>query len=210
MLKRIFDILVSILALVIISPLFIIVALAEKVSGEEVFFKQERVGQNLRTFWIYKFTTMPKGSEKLGSITTINDRRLTKLGRFLRKYKINELPQLLNVIKGEMSFVGPRPLLKEHAEIYDEDVRKKIYSVKPGLTGWGSIHFHQEDIEMDKLESKEEKEKFYREVIMPKKAELELWYVENRSILLDIKIIILTALRFVNRSSRSNRQQREV
>ena len=196
-LKRIIDLLLTIFILILLSPIFLIVAILEKLSSEDVFFKQERIGKNLTPIYVYKFTTMPKGSEKKGSITTISDKRISRLGRFLRRYKINELPQIINVVKGDMSLVGPRPLLQEHANIYEEEARRKIYSVRPGLTGIGSIYFSKEDILMDKFKSKEEKEHFYKTKIMPEKARMELWYIQNRNIILDLYILLLTGLKLL-------------
>jgi lipopolysaccharide/colanic/teichoic acid biosynthesis glycosyltransferase len=144
-LKRIVDVILSGMAIIVLSPVFLIVSLLIKLTGEDTFFLQERIGQNEGLFKLIKFTTMPKGSEKLGYITTSTDSRPTTLGRFLRKTKINEVPQLFNVLIGNMSMVGPRPLLKIHAELYPPDKREKIYSVKPGLTGIGSLYFNQED-----------------------------------------------------------------
>lgn len=191
MLKRSFDILLSGLAIIILSPAFIIVALLIKLTGEDVFFLQHRVGLNEKLFKIIKFTTMSKGSEKLGYITTSADPRPTRLGRFLRKTKINEIPQLINVFMGNMSMVGPRPLLRIHAEIYPEDTRRKIYSMKPGIVGVGSIYFHNEE---NLLASVDNASQYYEKIVMPKKAELELWYNQNWSILFDLRLFLLSFL----------------
>ncbi len=190
-LKRFIDISFSGLAIIILSPIFIIVSILIKLTGEDVFFFQKRIGQDETIFNLLKFTTMPKGSDKLGYITTSTDSRPTKLGRFLRKMKINEMPQLINVFMGDMSMIGPRPLLKVHAEIYPEDSRRKIYSMKPGLIGIGSLYFHDED---SLLASADNVDLYYKEVVMPKKAELELWYNKNWNILLDLRLLFLSFL----------------
>lgn len=190
-LKRIIEITLSGLAIIVLSPLFVIIPILIKLTGENIFFLQERVGQGEKPFNLVKFTTMPKGSEKLGYITTSADSRPTTLGRFLRKTKINEIPQLINVFLGDMSIIGPRPLLRVHAEIYPENTRKKIYSTRPGLIGIGSLYFHHED---NLLASVDNPNQYYEKVIMPKKAELELWYNQNWSVLLDIRLLLLSFL----------------
>lgn len=190
-LKRLVDIILSLGAMIIASPIFLIVSILIKVTGEDVFFFQKRIGLNEKDFNLIKFTTMPKDSDKQGYITTSADSRPTKIGKFLRKTKINELPQLLNVLMGDMSTIGPRPLLRVHAEIYPKDTRKIIYSMKPGLIGVGSIYFHNED---SLLASVDNVNQYYEDVVMPKKAELELWYNQNWSILLDLKLFFLSFL----------------
>ncbi|MCK5617500.1 sugar transferase [Candidatus Pacearchaeota archaeon] len=191
LLKRFVDILLSGLAIIILSPVLIIISVLIKLTGEDIVFLQDRFGLNEKSFKLIKFTTMPKGSEKLGYITTSADPRPSKLGKFLRKTKINELPQLINVFFGDMSMIGPRPLLEVHAKIYPEDVRRKIYSMKPGLIGIGSLYFHNED---SLLASVDNTTQYYEEVVMPKKAELELWYNQNWSILLDFRLLLLSVV----------------
>ena len=190
-LKRIIDISLSGLAIIILSPVFIIISILTKLSGEDIFFLQERTGQAQKPFKLIKFTTMPKGSEKLGDITTSIDPRPTALGKFLRKTKLNEIPQLINVFMGDISLVGPRPLMKIHAELYPQGKRKKIYSMKPGLTGIGSLYFNHED---SLLASTDNPRQYYEDIIMPKKADLELWYARNWSVLLDLRILFCTFL----------------
>lgn len=190
-LKRIVDVLFSLLAIIILSPVLIVVSILLKLTGKDIFFIQERVGQDEKPFKLMKFTTMPKGSEKLGYITTSADPRPTTMGKFLRKTKINEIPQFINVLRGNMSLVGPRPLLKIHAELYPEERRRRIYSNKPGLIGIGSLYFNHED---SFLASAGNPHQYYVDVIMPKKARLELWYAKNWNILLDLKILFLTFL----------------
>lgn len=191
-LKTLLDKLLALLGFVVVSPLFIVVSVILKLKEEDVFFIQTRVGQYERPFGMYKFTTMLKGSEKKGSITTASDPRVTGFGRFLRRYKINELPQILNVLKGDMSLVGPRPLLREHANLYPPEACARIYSFKPGITGYGSLEFSQEDGLLDRVDNFE---KYYAEVIMPRKAELELRYVNEWNLLLDVRILIQTIWR---------------
>ena len=140
--KRLLDIIISLVALTLLLPLFILITILLRITAEgEVFYFQERIGLNNSRFQIWKFATMLKNSMNMGtgSITLQNDFRVTKVGKFLRKTKINELPQIINVIKGEISLVGPRPLVTKTFSAYSEDIQSKIYKVKPGLTGIGSI-----------------------------------------------------------------------
>jgi len=190
-LKRIIDLFLSGLAIIILSPIFIIISILIKLTGEDIFFLQERTGQSEKPFKLIKFTTMPKRSEKLGYITTSIDPRPTTLGKFLRKTKINEIPQLINIFVGNISMVGPRPLLKIHAELYPQNKRERIYSMKPGITGIGSLYFNHEDCI---LAATDNPHQYYEDVIMPKKAALELWYAQNWNILLDLRILFLTLL----------------
>ena len=160
-----------------------------------MFFLQDRIGLDQKTFNILKFTTMIKGSEKHGTITIANDSRITLLGRVLRRFKLNEIPQLINVLKGEMSFVGPRPLPKSEVEQhYSSEDRCKIYSVKPGITGYGSLEFSDEE---KRLEEVVDAEEYFAKVIMPRKAEIEVWYVDNWSAILDVKIFFKTILKLL-------------
>jgi len=188
--KEAVDRLGAIIGLIVTSPIFLVVIIILKIQREDVFFLQERVGLNQKSFRMYKFTTMVKGSERQGTISTSSDRRITFLGKFLRKTNLNEVPQLINVLKGEMSFVGPRPLPKSEVERhYSNRDRTKIYSVKPGITGLGSLEFSDEDERLDKVN---DVERYFAEVIMPRKAELETWYVDNWSIFLDVKLFFKT------------------
>jgi lipopolysaccharide/colanic/teichoic acid biosynthesis glycosyltransferase len=160
----------------------------------EVFYLQSRKGLNNSNFYIYKFATMLKDSELIGSgsITLQNDFRVTKIGKILRKTKINELPQLFNILKGDISIVGPRPLVDSTFYAYSENIQKNIYNVKPGLTGIGSIFFRDEEkiISNSNISNPHE---FYKDKIAPIKGELEIWYQKNSSIGLDLKIIFITA-----------------
>jgi lipopolysaccharide/colanic/teichoic acid biosynthesis glycosyltransferase len=164
-------------------------------TGEnEIFYFQERIGQNKKKFFIWKFATMMKNSEALGSgsITTANDFRVTKVGRYLRKSKINELPQIVNILKGDISIVGPRPFVENIFLLYTKELQDTIYNVKPGLTGIGSIIFRDEESIISANKSEQPLE-YYRRVISPFKGELEMWYQSNCSLLLDLKLIFLTA-----------------
>ncbi len=190
LIKYSLDKLLSILGLLITSPIFVFVALILKLKGQDVFFKQARVGEDGKDFWVFKFTTMPKGSEKLGLITTSNDSRPFAFGKFLRKTKINELPQLLNVLNGSMSLVGPRPLVREQIEegLTAAEI-KAFYRMRPGITGAGSLYFHHED---RLLANVAEPHRYYREVILPQKKSIEQAYAEHWNLWLDIKLLWLT------------------
>ncbi len=192
--KRTFDILISFVALISLTPIFIPIILILRLSGEgEIFYFQKRVGLDNKTIKIFKFATMLKNSEQMGTgiYTAKNDPRILPFGNFLRKTKINELPQIINILNGDISLVGPRPLIRKTFELYKEEDQKIIYSMKPGLTGVGSIVFRNEEEILNN--AKIELEKFYENHITPYKAELELWYKKNKSFICDLKIIFLTA-----------------
>ena len=175
-------------------PLFIPIAIILRFTAEgEIFYLQERYGLNNTKFNIYKFATMLKDSMNMGSgsITLRNDPRVTKIGSFLRKSKINELPQILNILKGDISLVGPRPLVKKTFLAYSDDIQSKIYRVKPGLTGIGSIIFRDEESIISSIKN-EDPHVFYERVIAPYKGNLEMWYQNKRSFFLDLKLIFLT------------------
>ena len=193
--KRLLDILVSIIALTILLPLFIPIIFILRFTAEgEIFYFQERIGLNNSKFQIWKFATMLKNSMNMGtgSITLQNDFRVTPLGKFLRKTKINELPQIINILKGDISLVGPRPLVTKTFSAYTEEIQSKIYNVKPGLTGIGSIVFRDEESLISSVKD-EDPHEFYKRVIAPYKGALEMWYQEHRSFLLDLQLIFLTA-----------------
>jgi lipopolysaccharide/colanic/teichoic acid biosynthesis glycosyltransferase len=194
MLKRIFDFLVSLFGLIIFSPLFLIIAILIKLDSEgPVFYRGERIGKDGKPFRIFKFRTMVKDAEKMGGpSTSADDPRLTKIGKFLRKYKLDELPQLINVLKGEMSLVGPRPEVKMYVDMLKPEEKEIILSVKPGMTDLASLwDFHEEEV----LKGSEDPEKTYLEKIRPRKIQLQIEYVKNRSFLLDLKIILKTILK---------------
>lgn len=193
MLIRFFDILFSLLALLFLLPLFAPIVLILRLTGEkEIFYRQERVGQFGSTFNLLKFATMLKNSPSIGAgeITLKNDPRVLPLGRFLRKSKINELPQLLNILYGQISVVGPRPMVPNTFLKYSLEAQFELKKVRPGLTGIGSIIFRDEE---KYLEGKADPRKFYDDHIIPFKNKLELWYVENESIITYFKIIFVTA-----------------
>jgi len=193
--KRFFDILFSSICILIFLPIFITVSLILKFSAEgEIFYLQNRFGLKNKTFSIIKFATMLKNSENIGSgtITLRNDFRVTKPGKVLRKTKINELPQIFNILLGDISFVGPRPLVKKTFDDYPKTTQNLIYNSKPGLTGIGSIFFRDEEFILSKPRN-EPPQNFYKRVIAPFKGDLELWYLRNKSFIVDFKLIFLTA-----------------
>ena len=189
MLKRIFDTILSLFGLVILLPFMLIIAIFIKLDSKgPVFFKQVRVTKNGREFKIFKYRTMRVGSDKYSQITVGKDNRITKVGAFLRKYKLDEIPQLINVLIGDMSLVGPRPEVPKYVALYTDE-QKEILKVRAGITDYASIEFSNEN---DLLALEEDPEKAYIEKIMPKKIELNKKYLSEISILTDIKIILLT------------------
>lgn len=191
--KRFFDILFSLLVICILLPFFIILFPLLRFTGEGyIFYYQKRIGYKNRYFDIIKFATMLKDSPNLGTglITLRNDPRVTPMGGFLRSTKMNELPQIFNVIKGDMSFVGPRPLVDKTFEPYSAEVKASIYNVRPGITGIGSIVFRDEERLMTECQG--DPKVFYNKVISPYKGELEMWYLKNQSFKTDLLILFLT------------------
>ena len=188
--KRVFDLLSSILGLIILSPLFVFISIWIKLSSKGgVFFVQKRVGKNFKEFNLYKFRSMVVDAPKKGlQITSGDDPRITKVGRFIRKTKIDELPQLINVIRGEMSLVGPRPEVEKYVNI-KRDEYKKVLSVHPGITDLAAIEFRDEE---KMLENFEDKEKAYINEILPQKIALYYKYIDNITFMNDIKIILKT------------------
>jgi len=192
--KRFFDFVFALAALLLLTPLLLPIALILRFTGEGyVFYYQRRIGYRNRYFDIFKFATMLKNSPNMGtgSITLRNDPRLLPMGKFLRKTKINELPQILNVLKGDMSWVGPRPLVDKTFNAYPEEIRHKVYDSKPGITGIGSIVFRDEEKLIS--ESGMPPHEFYEQVVAPYKGELEIWYNKNKGFWVDTMILILTA-----------------
>jgi len=193
---RIIDVLLSILALLVLLPLFIPIVVILLLTGEhKVFYLQTRVGYKNKDFKIIKFATMLSNSANMGSgsLTLKNDPRVLPFGSFLRKTKINELPQILNIIIGDLSIVGPRPQMQVDFEKYSDGVQGKIYNVRPGLTGIGSIIFRDEESIISLAAENENPHDFYKRVISPYKGELEMWYHSHRSVFLDFQLIFLTA-----------------
>jgi len=193
--KRLLDVIVSIITLTLLLPLFIPIIILLRITAEgEIFYFQERIGLKNSRFQIWKFATMLKNSMNMGtgSITLQNDFRVTPIGKFLRKTKINELPQIINILKGDISLVGPRPLVTKTFSAYTEDIQSKIYNVKPGLTGIGSIVFRDEESLISAVKD-EDPHEFYKRVIAPYKGELEMWYQSHKSFILDLQLIFMTA-----------------
>jgi lipopolysaccharide/colanic/teichoic acid biosynthesis glycosyltransferase len=201
--KRLFDIVCSALALGLLAPLLLPVVMILRLTGEgEVFYRQQRVGKDGKMFGLLKFATMLKDSPNIGTgvLTTKNDPRVLPFGRFLRKTKINELPQLINILVGNMSIIGPRPQAKAHFDVFPDQLKCKIIKVLPGLSGIGSIIFRDEEniISNGCLGS----EIIHNTIIAPYKGALEVWYVENSSLLLDIILIALTVWHVIFPKSR--------
>ena len=193
--KNIFDFFAALVLFIIVFPLFIPISLILKLVGERrVFYRQERVGKNYRNFYLIKFTTMMdcvKESPHAG-LTTDSDPDVFPFGKFLRKTKLNELPQLINVLVGDMSLVGPRPLTTKTISKYSESIRETILTLRPGVTGIGSIVFRNEEKLLQNAEI--DRNIFYEKEILPYKGALEEWYCNNRSILTDLKILIATVI----------------
>ncbi|PBQ34180.1 glycosyl transferase [Sphingobacteriaceae bacterium] len=196
MLKRLFDILVSLLGLIVLSPFLILVSLIVGLSSKGgVFYFQERVGIHGVSFKLFKFRTMRTGSEKKGLLTVGGrDPRVTRVGYYLRKYKIDELPQLLNVLFGSMSLVGPRPEVRKYVDLYSLE-QKKVLNVKPGITDYASLDYFSEN---ELLATSTDPEKTYIEQIMPAKLELNKKYISEAGLVTDLKIIMRTLGKIVS------------
>lgn len=195
MLKRLFDIFFSLLGLIILSPLLLLIALVVLFdSPGGVIFRQKRVGKNMRDFMLYKFRSMKQAKQQQSLITIGNrDSRITRTGYYLRKYKLDELPQLFNILMGDMSLVGPRPEVHKYVELYSKD-QLKVLSVKPGLTDYASIEYINES---EILKQSDDPEKTYVEVIMPAKLELNKKYIREQSFTTDLKIIGRTLIQIL-------------
>lgn len=193
--KRLFDILFSFIGLLLVQPLFVVVAILIKVdSTGPIFFRQGRVGKNFRRFMIYKFRTMVVDAEKKGlRITSGGDHRITSAGRILRKFKIDELPQLFNVLKGDMSFVGPRPEVEEYVKLYEKDYQE-ILKRRPGITDVSSITFREEEAV---LKNQADPEGYYKKILLPEKIRLAKEYIAHSSFLYDLKLILNTIHKIV-------------
>jgi lipopolysaccharide/colanic/teichoic acid biosynthesis glycosyltransferase len=196
MLKRTFDIFFSIIGILIIFPimllLFFIVIIESK--GNAIYI-QKRVGKDKRDFKLYKIRTMYINSDKHGQLTIgKNDSRITKTGAFLRKYKIDEFPQLINILIGDMSFVGPRPEVRKYVEMYNSE-QQKVLSIRPGLTDFASLQYYDENEQLSKYDDPEQA---YINIIMPHKLKLNLEYIGKKSFVEDIKIILRTFLKWMN------------
>jgi len=194
MTKRLFDIIFSFFGLILTSPILAIIAFLIKLNSPgPVFYRGERAGKEGKIFKIFKFRTMVVGAEEMGGPSTPkDDPRLIKIGNFLKKFQLDELPQLINVFKGEMSLVGPRPEVKMYVDMMSDEERNTILSIKPGMTDLASLwNFHEGEI----LKGSPDPEKTYMEKIRPEKIKLQLEYVKTRSFLLDLKIVIKTILK---------------
>lgn len=194
--KRILDIVISILGLLVLSPLFAIIAIAIVAGSPGGFlYRQTRIGKGGKPFQLYKFRSMKAESDRSGLLTIGNDRRITRLGKFIRSFKLDELPQLVNVLKGEMSLVGPRPEVADYVEKYNEKQRK-VLEVRPGITDLASIKYFDEN---KLLGESDNPESTYLEKIMPDKLELNIQYIRNMSFQTDLKIIYRTLLRILKK-----------
>ncbi len=203
---RFFDILFSLLAIIILFPFMIPIMIGLKLTGEhDIFYKQKRVGKGGKEFDLLKFATMLRNSPNLpgGLYTSKNDPRMLPMGKFLRKTKINELPQLLNILCGDMSVIGYRPLVKSDYIAYPESVREELAKSRPGLSGIGSIVFRDEEEICQNFELYDEKEKFYKETIIPYKGKLEAWYAERKNIKLYFELIFMTIESVLNSGNRN-------
>lgn len=188
--KRIFDITLSIFGIIILSPFYVVVSFLILIDSKGgVLYKQDRVGLNGHIFKVFKFRTMNPDSFSKGALTLgSRDPRITSIGYYLRKYKLDELPQLFNVLFGDMSFVGPRPEVKKYTDLYSDE-QKKVLSVRPGITDYASIKFRNEN---DLLSETDEPEKLYINVIMPEKLALNMKYILDNNVFKDIEIIFST------------------
>ena len=192
---RFFDLLFSGIAIIILLPFMIPIMIVLKLIGEHyIFYMQPRVGIRGKIFFVLKFATMLKDSPNMagGVLTQKNDPRILPMGNFLRKTKINELPQLINILIGQMSIIGPRPQAKQHYDLYSDEVKAQIDTVPPGLSGIGSVVFRDEEALLDRVEG--DRDVFHDTVIAPYKGELEVWYVNNRNLRTYFKLIFLTVL----------------
>lgn len=191
MIKRLFDILFSFFGLLFVSPFLVLIAIKIKMdSAGPVFYRGKRTGKDGEVFKIFKFRTMVVGADKIGGpSTSADDPRLTKFGKFLRKHNLDELPQLIDILKGDMSFVGPRPEVPSEVETYEEETKKMILSIRPGMTDLATLaNIHEEEI----LRGSADPHQTYREKIKPEKIRLGLEYVKKQSFWLDIKILLKT------------------
>lgn len=187
--KRLFDIVVSSILLVLLIPFFIVIGIVIKLTSKgDIFYIQKRVGENFKEFDLYKFRSMKNDNNNGLLITSKDDPRITSIGKFIRKTKIDELPQLFNVLKGDMSLVGPRPEVKKYVDYKKKDY-EKILTVKPGITDWAAIKYRDEE---EILASQKDKEEAYKNIILPKKIELYYQYIDNITFQNDLKIILNT------------------
>jgi lipopolysaccharide/colanic/teichoic acid biosynthesis glycosyltransferase len=187
------DIIVSLISIILLLPIFVVIAILIKLDTKgPIFYIQQRVGRDFKKFGLYKFRTMVVNADKIGPLVTKDrDPRITRVGYYLRKWKLDELPQFFNVLKGDMSLVGPRPEVERYIDLF-RDEYKVILSIKPGITDYATIHFRDEE---DIIAQFEDVEKGYTEIVLPKKIELYKKYIEEISLMTDIKILFLTFLK---------------
>jgi lipopolysaccharide/colanic/teichoic acid biosynthesis glycosyltransferase len=195
MIKRLFDLVIALPLLILVSPILLVIAVLIKLNSKgPIFFLQQRVGLNGADFFIYKFRTMQIGADKMGLLTVGGrDPRVTSVGYFLRKYKLDELPQLINVVNGTMSLVGPRPEVRKYVDLYNSDQRM-VLNAKPGITDYASIEYADEN---NLLASSENPERTYIDEIMPAKLKLNMKYIAEQGVITDIKIIFSTVMRVI-------------
>jgi lipopolysaccharide/colanic/teichoic acid biosynthesis glycosyltransferase len=194
-LKHLLDRAAALVLLVLLSPLFVAIGLVLWLQGDGILFVQERAGEGGRPFRIFKFTTMPRGADTAGYLTTASDPRPTAVGRLLRRLKLNELPQLLNVLRGDMSLVGPRPMIRAHlAESMSDGEIRTLYAMRPGITGAGSLEFADEDRLLDAVA---DRDRHFREVVLPRKVALEAAYARDWSLAGDVRILVRTLKRLL-------------
>lgn len=195
MIKRLFDLIIALPLLLLVSPILIIIAFLIKLNSKgPVFYLQQRVGFKGKDFFIYKFRTMRIGADKLGLLTVGGrDPRVTTVGYFLRKYKLDELPQLINVVNGSMSLVGPRPEVRKYVNLYSVE-QKNVLLAKPGITDYASIEYADEN---NLLAASSDPEKTYIDEIMPAKLKLNMKYIAEQGVITDVKIIFLTVQRII-------------
>lgn len=193
--KRLFDLMVSLVGIIFLSPLFMLIILLMKMTSKgSVLYKQVRVGKNNKDFTIFKFRTMYVDADKLGLLTVGGkDPRITKIGYYLRKFKLDELPQLFNVLLGDMSFVGPRPEVRKYVNLYNPQ-QLQVLNVRPGITDMASIEFRNEN---ELLSQQDDPDAYYIQVIMPKKLQINLEYLEERSFVKDVGVIFKTFLAII-------------
>lgn len=194
--KRLFDIITSIIGIIILSPILLLISLLIIFeSGFPILYKQKRVGKENKDFFLLKFRSMNKGADKKGLLTIgEKDSRITRVGYYLRKYKLDELPQLLNVLTGNMSIVGPRPEVRKYVDLYSDE-QKKVLSVKPGITDYASMEYTNEN---EILAKSTEPEQLYIEEVMPKKLFLNQKYIQEMGLITDIKIIFKTISKIIS------------
>lgn len=210
---RFFDIFFSLLAIIILLPFMIPIMIGLKLTGEhDIFYGQTRIGKGGEPFKVLKFATMLRNSPNMegGTYTSKNDPRILPMGRFLRATKINELPQLVNILIGDMSVIGYRPLVPDGYDMYSAEVKENLAKSRPGLSGIGSIVFRNEEQIVQNFDSYENKDEFYRNVIMPYKGELEVWYTKHRNVFMYFKLIFMTVAVVLNSNNKSWKKLKDI